>query len=103
MSYKWRCTGGGDKLKLWLVLLFKGLRPYPIDCKQSCSLILGNDSQKLCPLNVQVLSYIMLPHVHTPVKRTNSGGYFGSTIGGEYVAKPSMTLRLYVLKTQGFS
>ena len=23
MSYKWRCTGGGDKLKLWLVLLFE--------------------------------------------------------------------------------
>ena len=23
MSYKWRCTGEGDKLKLWLVLLFQ--------------------------------------------------------------------------------
>ena len=103
MSYKWRGTGGGDKLKLWLVLLFKGLKLYPIKCRRSCSLILGNDSQKLCPVNVQVLSYIMLPHVHTLVKKTNSGGYLGSIIGGEYVAKPPMTLRLYNLKTQGFS
>ena len=29
MSYKWRCTGGGSKFKLWLVLLFqKGLFVY---------------------------------------------------------------------------
>ena len=72
-------------------------------CRLNCSLILGKDSQNLCPVIVQVLSYIMLPHVHTLVNTTNSRGYLGSTIGGEYVAKPPLSLRLYNFKTQGFS
>ena len=53
--------------------------------------------------NVQVLSYIILPHNHTLVNTTNSGGYLGSTVGGEYVAKPTLSLWLYNLKTQGLS
>ena len=81
----------------------EGLKCYPIKCRQSCSLNLGNDSQKLCPVNVQVLSYIILPHVHTLGKTTYSEVYLGSTIGGEYVEKPPQSLQLYNLKTQGIS
>ena len=87
---------------VWYSFL-EGLKCYSIKFRQNCSLILGNDSQNLCPFHVQVLSYIMLPHVYTLVKTNYSGGYMGSTIRGEYVAKPPQSLRLYNLKTQGVS
>ena len=42
------------------------------------------------------------PHVHVLDKTTDFGVYFGSTIGGEYVAKPPLRPRLYNSKTQAF-
>ena len=58
---------------------------------------------KPCPVNERGLSYIMLPHDNILVKTTDSWRYMGSTIGGESVAKPPLSLLLYNSKTQGFS
>ena len=59
--------------------------------------------KKPCTVKDQVLSYSMLANVQILVKTTDSGGYFGSTVGGGYVAKPTLSRRLYNSETQGFS
>ena len=45
---------------------------YQIKCELNCSLIIKRDSQKPCPVNEQILSYIMLAPVHTLGKTNNS-------------------------------
>ena len=75
---------------------------YQIKGKLNCYLILRKDSWKPCPVNEQVLSYIMLPNVHILIRTTNYGGYLGCTVGGAYVAKPRMSLQLYNSKNRGF-
>ena len=57
------------------------------------------DSLMSYPAKVQVSSYIMLPHGIILVKITNFGGYLGSTVGGEYMAKPPLSLWRYNFKT----
>ena len=64
---------------------------YQIKYKLNCYLLLRKDSWKPCPVNELFLSYIIMPNVHILVKTTISGGYLGSTVGGEYVAKPPPT------------
>ena len=52
---------------------------------------------------LKVSSNIMLLQVIISLKTTDSGGYLGITVPGEYVAKPPLSLWLYYPKTQRFS
>ena len=58
-------------------------------------------SQNLYSVNEQDSSLFILSHVQILVKTTDSWGYFDSTVGYGYVAKPRLSLRLYNYKTQG--
>ena len=69
--------------------------------KKNCGYSISAQSYDFCPRLIQ-LDIFDFTLSHTLVKTTDSGAYLGSTIGGEYVAKPPLSLRLYNLKTQRF-